>query len=204
MTEQGDQEDLRVKGYRILKSHGLPKPENAPQELWDQAGPKSVQAATDLMQAQLTVAIITEANREMPRDEKAVLKRYFPQAVAVRAEIMNDPNVKSGDRLAASATFIEHTVGKPEVSVKHSGSLALEIHDSIDKLTRGLKSGQIIDTENLLPKTSPVIEAFIKKHSPEKFIVGKKAALDGANEGQPTEGLLAGVGNEAEPTGHDD
>lgn len=183
-------EDPRVAEYRRLRSMGIARPKDAPLELWNAAGPYTMHDATELMRISLENRVIEQAQQPLPKDEKAMLQAFFPQAVATRVSIMTDPEAKNADRLIASSTFIDHTVGKPDQHVNVTGSLAIEVHNQLEKLVRDIKSGTVIDSDNLLAKPKTPVDNFIEKHMPKGFIVGKKVAPD-VQEGQPqpAEGL---------------
>lgn len=193
------QEDPRVQDYRRLKLMGLPRPKDAPLELWEAAGPYTLQNAIQATQAQLDQLIVDRAQGDMPKDEKQVMKQFFPQAVKVRAECMHDVEAKWSDRLQASQTFIEHTIGKPEQKVEHAGSLAIEVHNQMEKLVRDLRSGTIVDTENLLAKPRTSVDTFIEQHMSKGFIVGKKVTPDvqSVGQSQAREGLSEGASGKA-------
>ena len=191
--------DPRIDAYRRLRSMGMPSPPDAPVDLWNLAGPYTCDGALASMRGQLSERVVAGAQGELPKDEKQMLKHFFPQAVAVRVDIMNDPTAKHSDRLAASDTFVEHTVGKAPQTIEHTGSLAIEVHNQLEKLCRDIRSGTILDTDNLLAKPRTPVDNFLEKHMPEKFIVGRKVApvVEQKSESQPAKGLPEGTSSKA-------
>ncbi len=196
-----DNEDPRIGEYRRLRAMGLPRPKGAPVDLWTAAGPYT--EAVNAMQStreQLDQRVIDKAAEPLPKDEKQLLKHFFPQAVAARVDIMNNPQAKDNDRINASSIFVDHTVGKPDQNVHVSGSLALEVHNQLEKLCKDIRSGTVIDSANLLAKPKTAVDNFLEKRGIGNFIVGRKVAPVVQPQEQLTapEGLPQGTNGEAE------
>lgn len=188
-----------LEALRRFRAAGHLKPDDVPQELWDQAVPLSAEEATDNLHRALEARVVTQAQQPLPADEKGLLHAFYPLAVLTRAKIMSDPVAKDENKLKASETFIEHTVGKPQQTVEHHGSLALEIIRGLAAYERDARSSPNHEGANLIPKNAPPVDAFIKATAPEKFIVGRKAKADVTkSEPESREGILTGTVKEAE------
>lgn len=179
-----------------MKARGMPKPPDVTDEQWAQASPVATrESAVTVIRAQVDTFMMKQAEAEPPTDAKSALKLLVPLAVAAHAEAMLDPDAKRSDQLAAARTVIEYELGKAPQTVEHVGSLALTFHNNLDKIARGIKSGHIIDVDNLLPKPDAAVDAFVKRHMPVPFIVGRKQ-LD--KEEPTSEGLHPGTGESPE------
>lgn len=182
-----------IERYREMRAMGLPKPPDAPEDLWSQAGPYDIFSAEQAIKTSLEAQIIEQASKPLPPG-KGSMEALVPLATKVHADVMLDPSAKAGDKLTAARTALEYAYGKPTQAIEHSGSLAIEVHNTLEKLVRDMKSGTVIDTANLLVKERTPVDNFLEKHMPEKFVVGRKASPGVETEKQPRAGFPEGTG----------
>lgn len=180
-----------IERYRQMRAMGLPRPPEAREDLWNQAGPYDYSSAAQAIAAQLEQQIIAKAQAPLPADGKQAMTSLVPLATKVHAEAMLDPGVKMSDRLQASRTVYEYALGKPTQTIEHTGSLAIEVHNKLEKLVRDMKSGSVIESQNLLAKPKSPVDNFLEKHMPEKFVVGRreKPLEQEPQDKKPREGL---------------
>lgn len=187
--------DTRLTHLCTLKAKGLPKPANVSDEDWEAATPE-ISSNLASLQTKLRHRINKTAEAPLPQDDLGVVRAFFGPAFDTLVNVMFTAG-KDADRAQAAKAIIEYTLGKPEQKVTHTGNVALEVHQQLQVLARGLQEGTIVDVQNLLAKPQLGVDNFLKEQMPEKFVVGRKA-VSVQPEQEPREGLHSGADVEDE------
>lgn len=187
-------EAATIAHYRDLRRKGMSRPQDCITELWEAAGPVGTGRARSVLQNQLDELIAASADRPPAQDVREATRRLAPQALAVHAEIMNSETAKEETRLTAARFVYEQAEGKAQQTIEHKGNLAMDVFHQIKELQKK-QSSLTLEATNLLAKPPSPVDTFLKKHMPEKYVVGRKSSV--TQSGQPEEGLARGTGEEA-------
>jgi len=179
VSDQSMHTDDLLNEAKLLRRRGLARPDHIPVEVWAEAvaqATPSIGEAQALLMEKITEKVVAAAQRPIGDSPAAIMSALVPLATSVHAEVMIDPTAKHSDRLSAARTVYEYEYGKPQQTIEHKGSMLLDVLKSLDAWERGVKSGTIIDTENILVKDVTPVDTFLSRVQPDKFVVGKKGA----------------------------
>lgn len=189
-----------------MKMLGLEKPEGVSWARWQRIqdirtehyhminmavmGMSQAQIAIELGYTQASVSKILntpsvkeEINRKIQEvygdSVKKFLKDRALNAGIVTAEIMNNPEAKASDRLNAATYILDHSIGKAQQTVNHTGNFIMEIMDEATRITKLREANHV--TPELTVKPDP-FDTILEQIVPSNVVVGKRSNVKEGNE----------------------
>jgi hypothetical protein len=110
---------------------------------------------------------------------KKAMKDRALKAVTVVDDILDNPLSKSSDRLSAATYILDHTVGKPQQQINHTGNFIMEIMDEATRITKLREANPI--TPELTGKPDP-FDTVLEQIVPSNVVVGKRSNVKEGSE----------------------
>lgn len=113
-------------------------------------------------------------------DHKKAVKDLGMKAISVVSEVLDNPSDK--ERAGMAKFVIEHSIGKAQQEVKHTGGTLNEFIVKIEQMKSENQLRDVSATAGSLPKAEDPFDNVIRKVIPVGMVVGKRSG--GESEGQ--------------------